>query len=65
MDNKPEYKIRLLVDKSEYTKWCIEHFGYGTWYKKVSFTGTSATYIFLNAEDLTAFVIGHNLEYAV
>ena len=49
------YSIRVMTDKSEYYNWCRDHLKAGTWYMKFGIMGNSATYLFENEQDVTAF----------
>lgn len=47
--------VKVVIDGNLYWDWCVEHLATGTWKMMMGLMGTSATYVFDNEEDATAF----------
>lgn len=58
------HQVRIMAIQSnsnEYWDWCSKHLAFDTWKMMTGFTGRSATFCFVNEEDLLAFKLKFNV----
>ena len=59
--SEDQISIKLANDRDEYWTWCCSNVNTKTWRKKIPLMGNSATYIFDNPADATAFKLVFNV----